>query len=71
MTDEEIFSKDLDEEIYQLGMLMRSTPPKGCFEEVLREMAKDDENVFTAVADILFSLPPKKAIEQIKKWRHI
>ena len=50
---------------------MRSTPPKGCFEEVLREMAKDDENVFTAVADILFSLPPKKAIEQIKKWRHI
>ena len=35
------------------------------------DASKDDENVFTAVADILFSLPPKKAIEQIKKWRHI
>jgi hypothetical protein len=61
----------LDEDFHEFAMLMRSTPPKGCFEYILREMAKDNEDIYAAVADILLSSPPKEAIEKIKQWRKI
>ena len=59
----------IDDDIYELGILMRSKPPKGCFEEVLRELSKENENVSNAIIDLLSSLHPTEAIEKIKQWR--
>ena len=59
----------LDDEIYELGILMRIPPPKGCFEEVLRKLSKENENVSNAIIDLLSSLPPAEAIEKIREWR--
>ena len=61
----------LHKDIRELGILLRSTPPKGCFEEVLRKLSKENENVGDAIIDLLTSLPPNEAIEKVKHWRTI
>ena len=55
----------------QLIDFIKTPAPKGSFEEILRKLSAEDENVNVAIMDLLGSLPLEEVIKTIKKWREI